>query len=102
MENKFQGKTSIITGASSGIGRETAIEFSKLGAQLVLVGRNEAGLDETIASCMGNNSENILKIVGDLVNIETCNKTVEECLKKFNKINHLVTNSLSTRFNYNY
>jgi hypothetical protein len=38
-------------GASSGIGRSTAILFSKLGSKLTLVGRDEKALDETIASC---------------------------------------------------
>ncbi len=38
-------------GASSGIGAATAVLFSKLGASLVLNGRNEKGLDETIGNC---------------------------------------------------
>jgi NAD(P)-dependent dehydrogenase (short-subunit alcohol dehydrogenase family) len=92
MNRKFEGKTSIITGASSGIGRATVIEFSKLGSQLVIIGRNEEELDKTIELCDGttNKSENVLKIVGDLVDIETCKRAIEECIKKFNKLDHLV------------
>ena len=46
MYNPFtlEGKTILVTGASSGIGRTTAIECSKLGATLVLTGRNEERL----------------------------------------------------------
>ena len=48
---KLNNKISIITGASSGIGRGTAIVFSKLGSKLTLVGRDEKALDETIRLC---------------------------------------------------
>lgn len=47
----LSNKTSIITGASSGIGRSTAILFSKLGSNLVLSGRDEKELDNTIKEC---------------------------------------------------
>jgi NADP-dependent 3-hydroxy acid dehydrogenase YdfG len=45
--------TILITGASSGIGRETAILISQLGAKVVLVGRNEERLKETAKSLDG-------------------------------------------------
>lgn len=41
------GKTILVTGASSGIGRETAIECSRMGADLVVTGRDTARLQET-------------------------------------------------------
>lgn len=43
----LEGKTILVTGASSGIGRATAIECSKMGARLVITGRNEERLGET-------------------------------------------------------
>ena len=45
----FSKKRILITGASSGIGRETAVLLSKLGADLLLVGRNADGLQKTLA-----------------------------------------------------
>ena len=47
----FSVQTILITGASSGIGRQTAIDLSNLGAALVLVGRNENRLKETVQLC---------------------------------------------------
>lgn len=47
------GKTILITGASSGIGRTTAIECSKLGATIIVSGRNEERLRDTLNSLEG-------------------------------------------------
>ena len=56
MYNPFslQGKTILVTGASSGIGRGIAIECSKMGAKLVINGRNLERLDETFSSLEGD------------------------------------------------
>ncbi len=54
-DNPFSlaGKKILITGASSGIGKACAVELSKLGAQIVLVARNEDTLEKTRASLTG-------------------------------------------------
>ncbi len=55
MENPFSlaGKTILVSGASSGIGRQTAIEASKLGAMVVLTARNRENLEETLSMLYG-------------------------------------------------
>lgn len=50
----LEGKTILVTGASSGIGRATAIVCSKLGANLIVTGRNEARLQETCSRLEGD------------------------------------------------
>lgn len=76
MYNPFslEGKTVLVTGASSGIGRSTAIECSKLGAILVLTGRNERNLHETLQSLEGGKEH--LVVVADLSNEADVDKLV--------------------------
>jgi len=47
------GKRILVTGASSGLGRETSIILSKLGAKVVLVARNKERLEETFSKLEG-------------------------------------------------
>lgn len=60
-------KTILVTGASSGIGRATAIECSKMGAKVIITGRNEERLEETFNNLEGDGHE---KQIGDLSNQE--------------------------------
>lgn len=56
----LEGKRILITGASSGIGRTTAIESSKLGAVLTITGRNKERLEETLEGLDGEGHKTIL------------------------------------------
>ncbi|MDR1784064.1 MAG: SDR family oxidoreductase [Dysgonamonadaceae bacterium] len=60
------GKTILITGASSGIGKAVAIEVSKMGARVIITGRNKECLNDTFQS-LAPTSENI-QIAADLRN----------------------------------
>lgn len=59
----LQGKTILVTGASSGIGKATAIECSKLGAKLIITGRNENRLCTTLSELEGKGH---IYIIADL------------------------------------
>ena len=60
----LENKTIFVTGASSGIGRAIAIECSKMGANVIISGRNEERLNETFLQL--DTTKNNLSIVGDL------------------------------------
>ena len=68
MHNSFslEGKTILVTGASSGIGRATAIECSKAGAKVILLGRSLERLNETLSNCVGEGHCIIQCDLGDL------------------------------------
>lgn len=78
MYNPFslEGKTILVTGASSGIGRGIAIESSKMGAKVVINGRNEQRLNETLSQLEG---EGHLAIRADLSKQEDLDALVEQC-----------------------
>lgn len=63
----LKGKTILVTGASSGIGAVTAIECSKLGASVILTGRDDERLTEVYNSLVRYDVEHI-KINADLTN----------------------------------
>lgn len=73
----LEGKTILITGASSGIGRAVAIECSRLGASVVISGRDEDRLNETFLQL--NNRKKNIQIRADLTNYSDVEKLVELC-----------------------
>lgn len=77
MYNPFtlQGKTILVTGASSGIGRAAAIECSRMGARVIVTGRDEERLKETLGQLEG---EGHAMIVADLSDDAQLDRLVEQ------------------------
>lgn len=76
-DNPFglSGKKILVTGASSGIGRQTAIDCARSGAILTISGRNRSRLEETLCELNGS----VHKVVeADLTNSENLNNLVDE------------------------
>lgn len=73
--NPFElyGKTILVTGASSGIGRETAIQCSNLGANVIVTARNQERLTGCFNSLKGDSN---MKIISDLTNQEDVERIV--------------------------
>ena len=78
MSNPFSldNKTILVTGASSGIGKSVALECSKMGAKVVITGRNEKRLKETFKDLEGDGHKMIL---ADLSNIGDIKILAREC-----------------------
>lgn len=84
----LKGKTIVITGASSGIGRECAVYCSNAGANLVLFGRNAGRLAET-KEMLSANTE-VLSISADLTDYEKLQSYLTEIKSSFREIHGLV------------
>jgi len=80
-------KTIIVTGASSGIGAQCAIDCSRMGATVVLIGRNQERLNSTIAQLEGGNH---CALVLDLTDFEQIKPKVKEIIEKVGRINGIV------------
>lgn len=97
---KFQDKVILITGSSSGIGKATAIELSKLGASVVLNGRNNDKLlkvEEQIRSCGGK----VASYCCDISNPIFSKNLLDFTLKSFGKLDVLINNAgVSMRGNF--
>ncbi len=88
----YSEKVVVITGASSGIGREAAEEFAKLNASLALVSRDKVKLEE-IAKELSRYKTNILICQCDVSQKDQVNKMSHEVLEKFGTIDVLVNNA---------
>ena len=74
----FTGKKFIIVGASSGIGRQTAITLASLGAQLILIARREEQLRDTVAALEGSGHGYYAADISKLDEIDFLFKTIKE------------------------
>jgi len=73
----LNGKTILVTGASSGIGKQTAIECAKLGASVIITGRDVSRLQETFEALEGEASTH-KQVLADLLKEEDVSHLLEE------------------------
>ncbi|MBA3601539.1 MAG: 3-oxoacyl-ACP reductase FabG [Acidobacteria bacterium] len=91
--NLFQGKTAIITGASRGVGRATALRLAESGANVVVnyLSREEDA-NETVKKC-GSLGASAIAIQGDVSQWQDAQNLAQKAIGKFDKIDLLVLNA---------
>jgi citronellol/citronellal dehydrogenase len=98
----LRGRVAVITGATRGIGRVTALSFARRGANLVLVGRstvdapNRGGLPGTLESVAAEVRElgaEVLTVAADLSKVEDLTRVVEATDERFGRCDVLVNNA---------
>lgn len=90
---KLEGKTAIITGGDSGIGRSVAVHFAREGADVVIVYLEETEDAEITSSMVQSEGRECLLLQGDLREDAFCRAVVTKCLDTFGKLNILVNNA---------
>ena len=83
----LEGKNIIITGASSGLGRQCAIDCSRMGARIVAIGRNTERLQGTMGQLAGTNHVSYLF---DLTDFEGMSSLVSNIAQDIGRIDGLV------------
>lgn len=89
---RLQGKVALITGAGSGIGRESALLFAREGAAVVVVDLNEAGGQETVAQVQAAQGRAIF-VRADVSRGEECRAMVEAAENEFGGLHILFNNA---------
>ena len=92
----LNGKVSLITGASRGIGKEIALKLAKLGSDIVLVDINESDEAKSEVEALGRKA---LVLKADVSSMEQTKDVVEKALEEFGKVDILVNNAGITRDN---
>jgi NAD(P)-dependent dehydrogenase (short-subunit alcohol dehydrogenase family) len=87
---RLQGRTAVITGAGSGIGRATALLFAQEGAQLALVDRDAKGLQETMDAISAAKAEASV-FTGDVGDADFANAAVSEIVARHGRLDVLMT-----------
>ena len=88
----MKGKVVIVTGASSGIGRATAIEFARKGAQVVLAARSDNEL-EVVKAEIEKLGGTCLSVKTDVSLEESCKNMIEKTIETYGQIDVLVNNA---------
>jgi NAD(P)-dependent dehydrogenase (short-subunit alcohol dehydrogenase family) len=86
MDNSFEGKSVIVTGATSGIGHAVARAFRSNGARVAAIGRNQVALDDRYAT----DGNEVLRISADVTDSEVMRHVIEDVIRTFGRLDVLV------------
>lgn len=89
---KLEGKIAVVTGASSGMGREISKLFAQEGATVIAVARRKERLDE-LAECSVDFAGCIVPYPGDISNKEVNESMIDYAVKTYGKIDILINNA---------
>jgi NAD(P)-dependent dehydrogenase (short-subunit alcohol dehydrogenase family) len=92
---KLKGRTAIVTGGDSGIGRAVAIAFAKEGADVVIsfLPEEQADADDTAAVIEHGRGGKVVKVPGDICELETINKLIAAAMEHFGHLDIAVNNA---------
>jgi NAD(P)-dependent dehydrogenase (short-subunit alcohol dehydrogenase family) len=94
---ELEGKTAVVTGAGSGVGRALAVEFARAGMKVACCGRREKKLEETVLAIRREGGEGCAT-PADVTEWPQVIGMIEQALSRFGSIDLLFNNAGSFRF----
>ena len=91
--NKLKGKTALITGGDSGIGRSIAVHFAREGANIAIAYYTETKDAEETKKMVIAEGQDCIVMKGDIKKESFCKSIIEKTVKKFGSLNILVNNA---------
>src|SRR3954463_13659385 len=92
MEQFFEGRVAIVTGAGSGIGQATAVLYAQHGAKVIVSDINEKGGAETVSSIKANGGDAIF-VKADVSNALECETLVKQTIENYGKLDIAFNNA---------
>lgn len=89
---KLDGKVALITGSTSGMGRDTAYLFAKEGAKVIITGRNEARAKEVVDKIKADGGEAIY-VIADTNDLSSPKKIFDAAMDAYGTIDVLMNNA---------
>jgi 3-oxoacyl-[acyl-carrier protein] reductase len=90
---KFEGKSVFLTGASTGIGRQTALDFAREGAKITIFDINEEGGSKTAGECKAAGASKALFVKGDVSNFESVDGAVQKAFDEMGTVDILINSA---------
>jgi len=92
MTRDLEGKVGIVTGGTSGIGRETAILFAKAGAKVVVAGRRAPEGEETLELVRAAGGDGLF-VKTDVSNVSEVEKLIQKAVERFGRLDVAFNNA---------
>lgn len=91
MSKRFENEVVLLTGAASGIGKETAVQFAKEGAKIVIGDVNDAAAE--VAQSINEYGGEASYVKTDVTNEEDVKHLVETVVSKYGRLDHVFNNA---------
>jgi NAD(P)-dependent dehydrogenase (short-subunit alcohol dehydrogenase family) len=93
MTAELQGKVGLVTGGTSGIGRDTAVLFAKAGAKVVVAGRREVEGEETVELIRRATGSDALFVKADVSKAAEVDALIQRAVEKFGRLDVAFNNA---------
>src|ERR1700674_892292 len=97
MEISLAGRSAIVTGGSKGLGLAIATQFAACGADVAIVARGRAAIDQAVESIRASAHERVIGVSADVAGARDLQRAFEEAMRAFGKVDIVVNNAGTSR-----